>query len=193
MKNTINIKALQGIFLLILFTVTIGCKRDNNYPGHAYFNDMAYSQAFETYSSSPIFSDSIVMMLPVEGTVPRGEIPYQYTKTFDDQQKAGAELINPAELNKENLQRGKVQYDIFCAMCHGERGNGDGHLYTNKLFPVQPTSLTGDYVQNKPDGEIYHVITLGSLSGLMGAHGSLIKPGDRWKIVSYLRNEFVVK
>ncbi|MCD4697461.1 MAG: cytochrome c, partial [Bacteroidales bacterium] len=160
---------------------------------HAYFNDMAYSQAFETYSSSPIFSDSIVMMLPVEGTVPRGEIPYQYTKTFDDQQKAGAELINPAELNKENLQRGKVQYDIFCAMCHGERGNGDGHLYTNKLFPVQPTSLTGDYVQNKPDGEIYHVITLGSLSGLMGAHGSLIKPGDRWKIVSYLRNKFVVK
>jgi len=133
------------------------------------------------------------MFLPVEGTVPRGMIPYQYEKTFDDQQRAGLELVNPIEATKENLRTGKEQYDIYCALCHGDRGKGDGQLYTSKLFPVQPTSLRGDYVLNKPDGEWYHVITLGSLSGLMGAHGSQITPENRWKIVSYIRNGFVVK
>lgn len=71
--------------------------------------------------------------------------------------------------------------------CHGERGDGKGYLFTSKRFSAQPTSLIGDLVKNKPDGEIYHVITLGTLSGLMGAHGSQISPEDRWKIVHYVR------
>ena len=96
--------------------------------------------------------------------------------------------MNPCEATPEVLARGKEQFTIFCAMCHGESGQGNGHLVTSKLFPVQPTSLVGDYVQNKPDGEIYHVITMGSISGLMGAHGAQIKPDDRWKIVTYVKN-----
>ena len=192
MKNINTMKKIKPILLVMIVIAAVGCKRDNNSTGYAYFPDMAYSNAFETYGSSPNFSDSVVMTTPVEGTVPRGIIPYQYKKTFDDQQRAGLELVNPVEKNKENLQRGKEQYDIYCALCHGDLGKGDGHLYTSKLFPVQPTSLVADYVQNKPDGEIYHVITLGSLSGLMGAHGPQIKPEDRWKIISYVRNGFSV-
>jgi len=186
-------KHLKIVALLMLTVVLFSCKRDNNYTGHAYFPDMAYSYAYETYGSSPNFSDSVVMLLPVEGTVPRGKIPYPYTKTFDDQQRAGRELVNPFEPTKDVLERGKEQYGIYCALCHGDRGKGDGHLYTSKLFPVKPTSLREDYVQNKPDGEIYHVITLGSLSGLMGAHGPQISQEDRWKIVAYVKGDFEVK
>lgn len=192
MKNINNKQTIKSILAIFVILIAFGCKRDNNSTGYAYFPDMSYSYAFETYGSSTNYSDSIVMLMPVEGTVPRGIIPYQYTKTFDDQVRAGLELINPVKADKENLQRGKEQYDIYCAMCHGDNGKGDGHLYTSKLFPVQPTSLVADYVQNKPDGEIYHVITLGSLSGLMGAHGPQIKQDDRWKIISYLRNGFSV-
>lgn len=192
MKNRKKNK-LQPLLILVFILLVVGCKRDNNYTGHSYFPDMAYSYAYESYGASTNFSDSISMMYPVEGTVPRGMIPYQYEKTFDDQMLAGQELTNPFEPTKENLQRGKEQYDIYCTLCHGDQGKGDGHLFTSKLFPVQPTSLVGDYVQKKADGEIYHVITLGSLSGLMGAHGSQIKPDDRWKIVAYVRNGFNVK
>ena len=193
MKNTKTMKQFKTILLVLIVMAAFGCKRDNNTTGYAYFPDMAYSNAFETWGSSPNYSDSVTMLLPVEGTVPRGMIPYQYTKSFDEQQRAGRELISPVEANTANLLRGKAQYDIYCAMCHGDKGQGNGHLFTNKLFPVQPTSLVGDYVQNKPDGEIYHVITLGSLSGLMGAHGSLIKPDDRWKIIAYMRNGFTAE
>jgi len=193
MKITKNMKQFKSILLVLIVMAAFGCKRDNNTTGYAYFPDMAYSNAFETWGSSPNYSDSVTMLLPVEGTVPRGMIPYQYAKSFDEQQRAGRELISPVEANTANLLRGKAQYDIYCALCHGDKGQGNGHLYTSKLFPVQPTSLVGDYVQNKPDGEIYHVITLGSLSGLMGAHGSLIKPDDRWKIIAYVKNGFTAE
>ena len=183
-------KLLTLIAVLLIFAA---CKRDNNYTGHAYFPDMSYSNAYETYSSSPNFSDSVSMMLPVEGTVPRGKIPYQYAaKSFDEQQRAGRELINPYEPVKEVLQRGQEQYNIYCALCHGDQGMGDGHLHKSGLFPVQPTSLRTAYVQDKPDGEIFHVITQGSISGLMGSHGNQIKPEDRWKIVTYVKHGFKV-
>lgn len=196
MKTRSFFDPLKISAVLVVIILIAGCSRDNNYTGHAYFPDMAYSHAFETYGSSPNYDDSVRMLLPVEGTVPRGAvIPYRFKRTFQDQQSAGQELVNPyaASASKEDLQRGKEQYEIFCAMCHGEQGKGDGHLYTKKLFTAQPTSLVGDYVQNKPDGEIYHVITLGSLSGLMGAQGPMIKPDDRWKIVAYVKNGFTVK
>ncbi len=108
---------LASLSLIILFLMS--CNHDNNDTGYAYMPDMAYSYAFETYGSSPNFSDSITMLTPVEGTIPREMIPYQYEKTFEDQQRAGQELINPFETNKENLIRGKEQYTIYCSMCHG--------------------------------------------------------------------------
>ncbi len=191
MKIMKNIKPLKPILLAVLVAGAVACKRDHNTTGYAYFPDMAYSHAFETYGSSPNYSDSVTMLLPVEGTVPRGMIPYQYAgRSFEEQQRAGLELVNPVEVNTANLERGKALYEIYCIMCHGDKGAGNGHLVTSKLFPVQPTSLAGDYVQNKPDGEVFHVITRGSISGLMGPHGSLIKPDDRWKIVSYVKNGF---
>jgi mono/diheme cytochrome c family protein len=182
----INISGLSGITLLVVLSVS--CQRNNNSTGHAYFPDMASSHAYETYSPNPNFVDGNTMQPPVPGTVPREMIPYQYGKSFDEQQRAGHELVNPFQATSVNLERGKEFYTVFCSSCHGSSGKGDGHLFTSNLFTAQPTSLVGDFVQNKPDGEIYHVITLGSLSGLMGAHGSQIKPEDRWKIVTYVKH-----
>ena len=99
--------------------------------------------------------------------------------------------MNPIAVNEETLSRGKKQYEIYCNSCHGPVGDGNGHLYTSKLYPMKPTTLIEKYVQSKPDGELFHIITMGSLSGLMGAHGSQIKPEDRWKIIHYVRTELV--
>jgi len=172
--------------LLILITA---CDHDRNHPGWVYAPDMMYSVPYDAYSPNPVFSDSMTMQPPVKGTIARGIEAYPFERTYQDQQLAGKELENPLEISEDIMAEGKRQYDIFCAICHGEQGKGEGHLYTSKLFPVKPTNLVDDYVQNKPEGEIYHVITLGSLSGLMGAHGPQIKPEDRWKIVHYVKHE----
>lgn len=154
--------------------------------------DMAYSEAAESYTPNPNFADSITMQVPPEGTIPKEMVPYRYPLDFDGQKQAGAELVSPVPMTGIHLMRGKEVYDIFCANCHGPEGRGDGHLYTGKLFTAKPTSLVDKYVQDKPAGEIYHVITLGSLSGLMGPHGAMISPQDRWKVVMYVKNRLSV-
>ncbi len=197
MKHTL-IYSKAGRFLFIAGTVVLlffitSCDHDRNHPGWAYAPDMAYSEAYDAYSENPNFSDSMTMQEPVEGTIPRGKFPYPYKKTFEDQTIAGQELVNPLEVDDEILSVGKEQYNVFCANCHGYEGKGDGHLYTSKFFTAKPTSLVEEYVLSKPDGEIYHVITLGSLSTLMGAHGSQIKAEDRWKIIHYIKHELANK
>jgi mono/diheme cytochrome c family protein len=173
-------------FLLIIST---SCNRDKNHPGYTFVPDMADSRAYETYTENPVFENGKTMRTPADGTIPRGFTPYPFkAKSFEDQQKAGLELTNPIALDEQSLATGKEQYDIYCKVCHGAEGKGDGHLYTSKLFGAKPTSLVEDYVKNKPDGEIYHVITLGSLSGLMGPHGGQILPENRWKIIHYMRS-----
>ncbi|MBN1339895.1 MAG: c-type cytochrome [Bacteroidales bacterium] len=179
-------KALAIMMLLAAFS----CRHSENHPGWAYMPDMAYSEAYETYTENPNFADSITQQMPVEGTVPAGIIPYQYKRTFEDQVRAGLDLTNPLDVNETDISTGKLQYDIYCALCHGISGGGDGNLYTGNLFTAKPRALNDNYVKDKPDGEIFHVITLGSLSGLMGPHGAQISPENRWKIILYIRNNF---
>lgn len=181
------------IVLIIIVFALVSCTHDRNDPGRAYFPDMVYSNAYEAYSVNPVFKDGKTMQVPVEGSVPREMIPYPYKRGYDDQQMAARTLVNPMQPNKETLKKGKEEFDVFCAVCHGFKGKGDGHLYTAKLFSAKPTDLTTSYIQDKPDGEIYHIITVGSLSGLMGAHDSQINPENRWKIVTYVKNNFKVK
>lgn len=186
-----HIKFISRLFLFAgLGLVMYSCNHDRNHPGWVYAPDMMYSEPYDAYTPNPVFKNGVTMQPPVEGTIPRGSIfPYPYSRTFDEQVRAGKELINPVEISEEIIIEGKEQYEIFCAICHGETGMGDGHLYTSDLIPVKPTSLVDAYVQDKPDGEIYHVITLGSVSGLMGPHGPQIKPEDRWKIIHYVKHE----
>lgn len=175
--------------VFILFVVlSVACTRDKNKPGYVYFPDMANSPAYKTYSENPVFEDGRTMRLPVEGTVPRGFKPYPYKlKSVEEQQRAGRELKNTVEATPEVLAEGKRQYEIFCISCHGEIGDGNGHLFTSKMFPAKPRSLIDDYLKDKPDGEIFHVITMGSVSGLMAPHGGQIPSENRWKIVHYVR------
>jgi len=187
----IDLKLRKLLFLVIIFgglMMTSSCNHDRNNPGWAYMPDMYYSEAYDAYSPNPVFGDSHTMQTPMAGTIARGHIPYPYPpKSYPDQILAGTEMINPVESNEITLAKGKEQYTIFCATCHGTIGKGDGHLYTSKMFPVKPTSLVEPYVQGKPDGELHYIITYGSISGLMGPHGTMITDVNKWKIINYLR------
>ena len=181
---------IQLILILTVTLLAVSCKHDRNHPGYAYMGefDMYYSEPYDAFTENPVLEDSVTMQVPVEGTVPRGFLPYQYAPgSIDEQIRAGKELVNPLDTTEANLAEGKRQYEIFCMLCHGETGDGQGHLYTSGKYTAMPTSLVDNYVQDKPDGEIYHVIAVGSVSGLMGAYGAQVTPENRWKIVQYVR------
>lgn len=174
------------ISFLLLFSVILGsCNRDRNHPGWDYFPDMFYSTAYESYTKNPNFADSMTMRVPVAGTVPRGFTPFEYTLAPESRIKAGKDLVNPFSADTDILFRGKAVYVTFCIGCHGISGKGDGHLFSSGLYPLKPRSLVADKAVKLLDGEIYHSITLGF--GSMGAHGSQIKPEDRWKAILYIR------
>ncbi len=96
-----------ALFILLFLLPLFACDRTHNDPGYDYFPDMAYSKAYEVYSENPVFADGKTLREPVEGTVPRGMIPYPYQKNDTDRLLAGRELINPLASNNENLKQGK--------------------------------------------------------------------------------------
>ncbi len=172
----------------MLAVLMLSCNQNRNNPGRAYMPDMYYSIPYNAYAPNPVLRDSMTNQVPPAGSIARGQKPYPYkAKSMDEQILAGIELVNPAEPTLENIQTGQKEFEIFCMDCHGPKADGNGYLYTSKLFPAKPTSLVGDYIQNKPDGELYHVMTVGSLSGLMGSYASQIRPENRWKIILYVR------
>jgi mono/diheme cytochrome c family protein len=178
-------KICKTVFLVFLIMNLYSCNRKRNNPGWDYFPDMFYSTAYETNSKNPNFKDGMTMRTPVPGTIPRDFTPFYYTNDPESRIKAGKELVNPFSGSAETLLRGKQVYTTFCIGCHGASGKGDGHLFTSGLYPLKPLSLSGDTAVKLKDGEIFHTITLGIRS--MGAHGTQIRPDDRWKLVMYIR------
>lgn len=182
---------LKNGFKLLIALVAVGllssCDHNRNNPGWQYADDMVKSPAYESYTATPNFSDGKTMHPTVEGTVPRGFMQYPFQKTDEDRVKAGVTFENPLEATTANMDRGKEVYRIYCSSCHGDNGDGQGFLYTSKKFPYPPANLLSEKVRTIPDGEIYHVISVGW--GIMAEHGSMLKPDDRWKAVMYIRNE----
>lgn len=170
--------------ILVLFS---SCDRTRSSTGWDYMPDMYYSEGYETWAPNENFEDGLTMRTPVEGTVPRDMVPFPYEKTDEDRLLAGAELVNPVEPTAGNIERGKEAYQVFCMNCHGEKGDGQGYLFTSQRYPYPPASLVNEKVRGLPDGEIYHAITVGY--GVMGAHGAMISQPERWKIIHYIREE----
>ena len=193
-KTAMKMKHIRLLTLLIIPLLLLSCNRSKNNTGYDYmgYKDMYYTKFYKAYSPNPVFNDSLTNQLPAEGAIARGKMPFPLPgsdigERAVNQSKAGLEVANPVPSDQEILEQGKAKYAIFCSSCHGNQGKGDGHLFTSGLFPAKPTSLVEAYVQGKPDGEIYYVITYGSISGLMGPHGAQIVPEDRWSIIHYLR------
>jgi mono/diheme cytochrome c family protein len=182
MKITRLNKNIAAVAMVLIFG---SCDRDRNTTGWEYFDDMAHSPAYETYTPNPNFADGKTMRNPVEGTIPLGYQPYYYQKTDEDRAKAGLELVNPLKPTPENIERGKQVYGVYCINCHGDKGDGKGFLFTSGKYPFPPKTLLSDKVKNAPIGEIYHVETVGF--GVMPAHGAQIRHEDRWKIAMYVK------
>jgi mono/diheme cytochrome c family protein len=121
----------------------------------------------------------------------------------------------PFPISDNDLRRGEDRYSIYCAVCHGALGNGQGKIWerryltptsfhTTKVAPdeadvSQPRDLPLGYARNYslwgikigmpdvPHGYIFEVITRGVPGGGMPSYAAQISPADRWRIVAYIR------
>ena len=81
------------------------------------------------------------------------------------------------------LARGQERFAIYCAVCHGHAGEGNG-MIVQRGFP-QPPSLHEQRLRDAPVGHFFDVMTNGY--GVMYSHASRVAPEDRWAIAAYIR------
>ncbi|MFA6598242.1 MAG: quinol:electron acceptor oxidoreductase subunit ActD [Ignavibacteriaceae bacterium] len=129
-------------------------------------------------SRSTFYADGFGMRNPVEGTVARGFIPYEYKGLA----APVVPLSNPLMPSSEVLKLGKKRFLTFCSPCHGNYGDGDSRL--RGQFP-NPPSLHSEKVRGWQDGNIYHVITNGQ--NIMPSYASQLSRDERWAIIHYIR------
>lgn len=119
------------------------------------------------------------MRIPPKGSLPTHYTAYPYP---EDPEMAGRMLKNPLRPTKEVLLKGQKLYGTFCAVCHGDLGDGSGYIVPK--FP-QPPSLFSEKVNAWSDGRIFHVLTQGQ--NLMPSYASQISADERWAIIHYVR------
>lgn len=165
-------------------------------PGKVYMPDMAYSRGYETYAlkDSMIFTADPAQRggkiyydnKPVAGTIKRGEL-FPYTLPNDSNgYKMSATVVNQVgEMTEAEMKEAGRLFNINCAICHGEKGAGNGPLSTSgKIGGV--ANLTLEMYTKMADGTMFHSITYGKNN--MGSYASQLDRKQRWMVVKYIRS-----
>lgn len=166
--------------------------------------DMQDQPRYKAYKESDFFGDKRASRDLPEGTIARGllrENKALYTgkkevtgtsapTTATD--ASGNTVITsfpdaiedfPVPVTKDLVDRGEQRYKVFCSVCHGPTGNGDGMIVRRGF--TKPPTYNDDRLRNAPVGHFFDVITNGY--GRMNGYASQIPVADRWAIVAYIR------
>ena len=160
--------------LVALLCVFAGCER----------NDMHNQPRHEPHEPSAFFDDGQSSRPLVTGTVARGQLVSDEMRYFglptEGQQPADT---YPFEITRADLLRGQQRYNIYCSVCHGADGNGDGMIVQRGF--TRPPSLHDQRLKDAPAGHFFNVITNGW--GAMYSYNDRIFPEDRWRIIAYVK------
>ena len=180
MKTIITGAVLIVIGLFILERI-LG--QDAGERSYIYFDDMYQSVAFKEQSENPHLAQGVTQQSPPDGTIPRGYTPLHYGIEEEELARAGSELVSPLTDSDIDPGRGQDVYRIYCQVCHGAGGVGDGPV-VSKGYPP-PTSLLAQVAQGRSDGEIFHIITYGFKN--MPDYAVQVEQDDRWQVIAFIR------
>lgn len=195
-----DIRVVPAIGALLVAFACTGCEK--------LMRDMYDQPRYKPLAASPLWSDGRSSRPPVAGTIAYSEgaiagtssgrlrraaiEPQVPTYPVDGSGGIRADparlepppvLLNPLPTTLATLQRGRGRFDIYCAPCHSEAGDGDG-VIVRRGFP-RPPSYHSERLRNAPDAHFYAVITNGY--GAMNSYADRVEPQDRWAIVAYIR------
>lgn len=120
--------------------------------------------------------------VPVTGTpVAAWEVSYgQMPATVDSLSK----VPNLIVADERSITNGHRLYQVNCAVCHGELGDGNGTLkQLNPMYGFAPP-INGAATQARTDGYLWGMMRNGR--GLMASYNR-IPERERWDVVNYVR------
>jgi mono/diheme cytochrome c family protein len=174
-------KTIYKITILLGLSVLVTSCHDNLKPNYQYMPNMYEPVSYNTYSESDAFKNGKEGQLPAEGSLNRGFEVYEYENTTAGYDLAKANLKSPLDtLSTEDMDKAKGLYEIYCAICHGNGGNGQGKLVTQGKFLGVPSYK--DRVITT--GSVFHVQTYGLNS--MGSYANQLNAHERWLVATYV-------
>ncbi len=153
--------------------------------------DMWDQPRLEALERSEFFDDGVGSRMPVENTVQYGMAmldDHYYTGMVNGE--FAMELPPQIEVNAELLERGRERYEIFCSMCHGLAGYGNGMIISRGFkeptsYHYDPESETPRRLLEAGPGYFFDVITNGF--GTMYSYAGRVPVEDRWAIAAYIK------
>jgi len=118
-----------------------------------------------------------------------GAAPFTYVNTEDDRLRCEKEMVsNPFPITKDGLDRAKPLYDVYCGVCHGTKGDGQGVLVTipDAKYPAAPKNMLGDDMIGAGNGRYYFAMVYGK--NVMGGYTDKISYEERWQVIHYIRS-----
>jgi mono/diheme cytochrome c family protein len=169
----------------LLTTTSFGCWEQMSSQWFPQMKRQIAVQAFEEVT----FNDQLQGFMPPEGTVPVSwaNVPDVANMAAADQEA----LVNSVPSTLASLKRGEVQFQRYCATCHGPEGHGNGPLAgppfgsNGPLGMVLPIGGPSSMAKIFTDGHIYTTISLGR--GRMPSY-KRINPSLRWDLINYIRD-----
>ncbi|OUS01312.1 cytochrome C [Flavobacteriales bacterium 33_180_T64] len=179
----------KTIVVLMVFASVVACKKDTR-PNYQFMPNMYESVGYETYQEvsivvdgKEILSNDMEAQLPAEGSIPRGDhMPFEIENTTEGYELAKTTLVSPLDSMKIDTPKGKELYEIYCGICHGNKGKGQGKLVKReKILGVPSYDDAGRAITS---GSIYHTIYYGK--NAMGSYANQLNEEERWQVVDYV-------
>jgi len=174
-------KSLIKILVAAVVFVAVSCKKDTA-PNYQYMPNMYESVGYETYGENELYENGMAARTPAEGSIPRGFVPFDIENSTEGYEFAKATLRTPLDSTQIDLERGKELYDIYCGICHGNKGDGQGKLVKREKILGIPSYDDAGRAINA--GSIYHTIYYGK--NAMGSYANQLNEEERWQVVSYV-------
>jgi mono/diheme cytochrome c family protein len=145
-------------------------------------SDMHVQPRYKPLDQSSFFGDDRSARPVVPDTVARGHLRSDELLYTGKVNGALADTF-PFPITRQDLDRGRERYNIYCAPCHGRLGDGGGMIVERGFS--RPPSYHEDRLRKAPAGQFFDAITGGF--GKMYSYASRLSPEDRWRVVAYIR------
>jgi mono/diheme cytochrome c family protein len=175
----------MALVAMILLATLAACSRERGTVAPS-FERMLVQPRYEPYGASSFFPDGRAMRIPPSGTVSRERLADSALVPASTPAGEASDSIEslPLQPTDELLAAGQSRFAVYCAVCHGTRGDGKSVVGSN-MVECPPPSLLSTRVRAMPLATLYKVITDGF--GRMPPFAAELPVKQRWAVLAYLR------
>jgi len=185
-RRSVDDHGVPAMLVVMAALIFSGCQGSISSDPPIHINpNMDFQERFEAQEANPFFADNRAMREPIPGTVARGFLKDDTAFHFGINSDGTPVLTMPVAVTASLVERGQERYEIFCAVCHGSAGDGNGIIMTGNYGFVPAPTFHTEAIRDMPDGHFFNAITEGIRT--MPSYASQIPVADRWAIVAYIR------